>query len=141
MNDIAAFYKQVIQKYNRGSTGRDRPIIATHQARADNPLCGDEVELRFCVDAQTVTDAGYAGHCCAICNASAAMLCSHVRGMPAPASLDLARQLIGQLDEPSASRLLPEDLQALLAVRQYPVRVQCAALPWRAMLDAMESTE
>jgi len=139
MSDIAAFYKQVIQKYNQGSGGRDQPIKATHQARADNPLCGDEVELRLCVEAKTVTDAAYSGQCCAICNASAAMLCSHIRGLPILASLDLARGLIGQLADPSAGQLLPADLQALLAVRQYPVRVQCAALPWRAMLDAMET--
>ena len=34
-----------------------------------------------------------------------------------------------------------EDLEALQGVKQYPVRIKCALLPWNTLLEGLESLE
>jgi len=45
----------------------------------------------------------------------------------------------GSLNRDSASEL--GDLVAMQVVREYPVRIKCALLPWLALEEGMESHE
>src|SRR5574340_369391 len=54
---------------------------ATHQGRASNPLCGDEISLTLRVDgAERIEDVRFDGEGCAISMASASLLTDAIKG-------------------------------------------------------------
>ena len=63
-------------------------------------------------------------------------------------NLEEARKIIGTFkdmmlnkgDDLELSEEL-EDLEALQGVKQYPVRIKCALLPWNTLLEGLESLE
>lgn len=93
------------------------------------------------VNADHVRKAGFEGVGCSISLASASMLTSLIEGK----SLEEVRSLAGVFKQRMMNRNdtspCPEELgelEALDGVRQYPVRVKCALLPWNTMLGALE---
>lgn len=139
MSDARTLYQRVILKHARAPVGLNRTLNATHEASADNPLCGDDVHLALEVAGEAIRAAAYRGEFCAVCSASASLLCEHAAGMPLEDFETLSADLLTGLAGDTPRRELPEDLSALLAVRQFPVRVKCAALPWRAARDALRT--
>ncbi len=137
--DPQTLYQRVILKHARAPVGLDREIRTTHRAAADNPLCGDDVRIELEVDGEVIRDAAYGGEFCAVCSASASLMCGHLPGMPVATFDSFSKALLDRLDGRPRTDELPGDLEALLEVRQFPVRVKCAALPWQAARAAMRS--
>ena len=73
-------YREWVREHARAPRGRDAAIDATHRATRDNPLCGDRIEVLFRVEGGTVRQAAFHGEGCAICLASASLLCTHLPG-------------------------------------------------------------
>jgi len=133
-------YSEIIiehSQFPRHHGSIDKP---THQARGENPFCGDRVSLTLTVDADGVIEqAAFEGVGCAISTASASMLASHLHGL----SLAQAEALFEQVREaitggPEAVR--EEELGELAALAfagRYPSRVKCATLPWHVLKHAL----
>jgi nitrogen fixation NifU-like protein len=132
---LTDLYRQVILANAVNPCGRGVEIEATHRATRNNPLCGDDIELSFNVGAGIVTAAAFAGQACAICLASASLLCRHAPGCSTEEFVQLAagfQQALAGRTGTCADYLAP-----LLGVRVYPARVACAALPWETGLAAL----
>src|SRR5690625_7377625 len=73
-------YQQIILEHNRQPRHFGRLAGATHSARGQDALCGDDilVELRVCGD--IVEAAGFSGEACAMTTASASMLSDWLGG-------------------------------------------------------------
>lgn len=83
-----------------------------------NPLCGDHIRIELRVDEnETVSDARFDGHGCAISQASADLLMESVIGKP----LDDVRKLNKQ------------DVLDLLGIELGPVRLKCALLSLKVL--------
>tara|TARA_X000001036_G_scaffold244833_1_gene228460 strand:+ start:56 stop:532 length:477 start_codon:yes stop_codon:yes gene_type:complete len=52
----------------------------THNPKAKNPLCGDEIQLFFKLNKGKITDISYQGKNCVYCQASANLLSSNSNG-------------------------------------------------------------
>lgn len=165
---LATLYRDVIRRHAADPTGFRRPIEATHRHEAYNALCGDRVDIALQVGDGHVQAAAFDGEACAICLASASLLCSLVPGESVEGVRRMAADLAAVLsysvgadssaigpaktypggNAPPPSRMnpllqvgdcaLPEELRPLLGVRPYPSRVRCATLPWEAVLRALE---
>ena len=84
----------------------------------NNPLCGDHIEVTLQIGADdTVSDARFDGHGCAISQASADLLMEHIIGKP----LEEVRQLNKQ------------DVLDLLGIDLGPVRLKCALLSLKVL--------
>jgi nitrogen fixation NifU-like protein len=163
--NLARLYRDAIRHHAAEPTGYRQAIETTHRHEEYNPLCGDRIEVQLRVAAGTIEAAAFDGEACAICLASASMLCSLAPGQTIEALLRLGQDLHRVLD-PSAgadsvgaasaamvldesqrkeSRLKPlpqnpllrEELRPLLGVRPYPSRIRCATLPWIAAAQAL----
>ena len=89
------------------------------------------------IDDGTIEDAAFQGFGCAIAMASASLMTECVKGKTlaeAQALFDRFLQMITAPAEAPVDDL--GDLSAFAGVRQFPVRVKCATLPWQALRAA-----
>lgn len=107
----------------------------THQARADNPFCGDRITVSLQVEDGVVTRAMAHARACAICIAAGSQLTELLPGRPLaslPALVEAARRAV----RPDSTDVPPELLH-LEDLRQVPTRTKCATLPYEALLQAI----
>lgn len=104
---------------------------------AENPLCGDEVEITLRLTGSVIGQAGSRRRACAMVAVSAALLVDAIAGTTVAEGRALADRLERSLADPLAE--LPDGFDALSAVRLLPLRRRCALLPWIALRRALDS--
>jgi nitrogen fixation NifU-like protein len=137
--DLAKFYRDTILKHSVEPVGYRLEINASHQNEQYNPLCGDRVLVKLRVKDGQIEATAFDGEACAICMASASLLCEELVGQDCAvvsSTYDWLEQTLKQPD--TVSEKGPERLQALMGVRRYPSRVKCVLLPWTAALKALK---
>jgi len=136
MNTLTQLYRDTIRQHAAEPVGFGREIEATHQHELYNPQCGDRIEVQLRIVDGAIEDTVFNGEACAICMASASLLCSVTPGEPVSHLEKLHDRLHEALengdDLEGAVELIP-----LLGVRPYPSRIRCATLPWDAALGAL----
>jgi nitrogen fixation NifU-like protein len=134
--ELADFYRETVLRHSVEPVGFQADIQATHENEQYNPLCGDRILLRFQVVGDEIEAAAFDGAACAICLASASLLCEEAPGKKVHhvhATHDWLQKALKGKEETQG----PESLQALLGVRRYPSRIKCAMLPWIAAVKAL----
>lgn len=143
MTDLSDLYQQIIVEHNRAPRNFKKLAHPTRQAEGANPLCGDQITLEVELAGDRIADIGFQGSGCAISQASASLLTGAVQGKSAADARELFRRVHAMLtsapDTPVDTATLGK-LAALAGVRQFPVRVKCASLPWHTLRAALEST-
>jgi nitrogen fixation NifU-like protein len=146
-DDLRDLYQEVILDHGRHPRNFRHPADANHQARGENPLCGDKLTVFVKVGPDgVIEDAAFEGRGCAISVASASLMTEMVHGK----TLEQAKALFegfhalatGGIAEVGGD--LEDDmdrLQVLSGVRDYPVRVKCATLAWHTMTAALDHVE
>lgn len=114
----------------------NRGRLASAQARgsANNPLCGDEVNVYLNLGDHGVAEARFDGQLCAVGMASASLMTDAIKGHTKEEIANLRAQVASMLEGGEGPPL--GALDALRAVRQYRVRIRCALLPWDALGQA-----
>ena len=124
---------------------RHRPALASPDIESEefNPFCGDRVILQIKLDdAGRIAQVSSRCEGCSIIQATASMMAEALLGknLEQAAALDHAFRAMMRgesLEQESAPEL--GDLVAMQVVREYPVRIKCALLPWLALEVGMES--
>jgi len=133
-------YREIILDHFRNPRHKHTVDPADRTVEANNPLCGDEIDLSVRFDGESVAEIGFVGRGCSISQASASMLCAAVTGMDVPAATALAVRFRAMLQGAEPGEDLG-DLEALRGVRAYPVRVKCATLAWNALLTMLQQED
>jgi nitrogen fixation NifU-like protein len=140
-SDVQALYQDAILDHNKRPRNF-RALDGGRRAEGDNPLCGDRVVVYVRVDEGIITEATFQGFGCAIARASASMMTDSVKGKTVAEANELFERVHRLVTSPPGAPI--DDLGALstlAAVRQFPVRVKCATLPWRTLLAAAEASD
>ena len=136
-------YGQMIMDHYRTPRNRTPLPASTLTAYELNPFCGDLIDLHLHFDADGAVDAVYANsEGCSIIQASASMMSEAVQGKTQDQIAGLSTRFKAFLRDRATdlSAEPPPDLGGLGAlgvVRQYPVRIKCALLPWTALEEAI----
>ena len=135
-----ALYRDVILDHYRDPRGRDPLPREDVRVEGMNPLCGDELELAVAVD-DDGRCSGLQVHAmgCAISVASGSILHELVEGVSveeAERILAAVRDVMHGGDYPADPDL--GDFDALEGVKQFPVRIKCALLPWTTLEEAFK---
>lgn len=144
-DDLRELYQDLILDHTRKPRNFHDLPRANRRAEGHNPLCGDRISLAFDVADGTIREAAFEGAGCAISVASASMLTEAVTGK----SVDEARRLLsaflaqtaGRAEDPEGSNVDLGKLKAFAGVREFPMRVKCATLAWRALEAALDGEE
>lgn len=132
---LKQLYRDAIREHAAHPFGFRADIEVTHRHEEYNALCGDRIEVRLQLRDGQVERAAFDGQACAICMASASILCQEITGKPLTRLRQLRRELREALEN-EASQPVSEALRPLLGVRPYPSRIRCATLPWSAAEQA-----
>jgi len=138
-DELARLYQQVILEHNKSPRNYGPLEGATHEARADNPLCGDVVTLRLVVADGRIQAVRFEARGCAISRATASLMTSAIAGGTPQAAARLRGEFEGLMAapaDPERAAVLGE-LTVVEGVRDFPSRIACAVLPWRALEAAL----
>ena len=133
-------YQQGMLAHHKHPIGFNKNIVATHRACGKNHTCGDSIMLEIASYNQSIDAISFNGDSCAICRASASILCENLEGLTIEKSYEFSQAIIFALkydkdfvDEFSL-KCLP-----LMGVRRFPARKVCALLPWETFLLALNN--
>jgi nitrogen fixation protein NifU and related proteins len=141
-SSLQELYQEMILDHNRRPRNF-RVIEGGLKSEGYNPLCGDRLTVYLRVEDGRIQDASFQGSGCAISKASASLMTDSVKGK----TLEEAEALFQRFHEmvTGGDRESQEGdgdlgkLSVLGGVRQFPIRVKCATLPWHALRAAAES--
>src|SRR5262245_41839073 len=144
MSDMRELYQEVILDHHKHPRNFGRLANANRRAEGFNPLCGDRVTVYAHIDGNAIRDLSFEGSGCAICMASASVMTDTLMGQ----SVDEADRMFVEFhDLVTGESAQTPDLDALgklavfMGVREFPVRVKCATLPWHALRAALKDGE
>ncbi|MDT7952992.1 MAG: SUF system NifU family Fe-S cluster assembly protein [Acetobacteraceae bacterium] len=141
--DVRALYSDAIRQHGRHPGHAGRLAEADGVAKGDNPMCGDRVQVFIRRAGSTISEASFEARGCEISLASADLMCEAVAGQP----IDRVRDLAGEVEAMARTGRCDacDDamtrLQPLAAVHEFPSRVKCVTLPWRALIAAVDGLE
>jgi nitrogen fixation NifU-like protein len=144
MSELSELYQQVILDHNKKPRNFRRLENANHSAEGYNPLCGDHLTVYLQLENEGIKDVSFEGSGCAISKAAASMMTQAVKGK----TKDEAEKLFGEFHnmvtvedtEPIEDTALG-NLRIFSGVREFPVRVKCATLPWHTLHAALNNQE
>jgi nitrogen fixation protein NifU and related proteins len=144
MSELSELYQQVILDHNKKPRNFRKPEAANYSAEGSNPLCGDQLTVYLNVEDDLVKEVGFEGSGCAISKAAASMMTQAVKGKSKEQAENLFNEfhlmVTGELDEETQENNLG-NLKIFAGVREFPVRVKCATLPWHTMHAALNQQE
>jgi nitrogen fixation protein NifU and related proteins len=144
MSELSELYQQVILDHNKKPRNFRKLEAANFSAEGYNPLCGDQLTIYLNVEDDQVKEVGFEGSGCAISKASASMMTQAVKGKSKEQIENLFNEfhlmVTGELDEETRENSLG-NLKIFAGVREFPVRVKCATLPWHTMHAALNKQE
>lgn len=147
---LESMYQEVILDHykNPQHAGLREPYEA--EVHHVNPSCGDELTLRVHLseDGSTVEDVSYDAEGCSISQASTSVMAEEVIGLPvaeAMKKLEAFDEMITSRGTVEGDAEMIGDGVAFAGVSQFPARVKCALLGWKAFQaatsDALEEKE
>jgi nitrogen fixation NifU-like protein len=132
-------YEQVILEHNRHPRHYpENPPGSNHHAHGFNPLCNDEISVHLKVEDGVIQAVGFEGAGCAVSIASASMLTEAVQGKTLAEVHGLFAKVHAMLAENGLEEGVGK-LKVLAGVKEFPMRVKCATLPWHTLQAALEN--
>jgi nitrogen fixation protein NifU and related proteins len=144
MSELSELYQQVILDHNKKPRNVRKLETANHHAEGYNPLCGDQLTVYLNVEDESLKEISFEGSGCAISKAAASMMTQALKGKSKVQAGELFNEfhqmVTGELDEEATPNNLG-NLKIFAGVREFPVRVKCATLPWHTMHAALQNED
>jgi nitrogen fixation NifU-like protein len=143
MSDLRELYQEVILDHHKRPRNFRKQEAARH-VEGFNPLCGDKVTVYVKLDGDVIRDVSFQGSGCAISTASASLMTEALKGKTRAEAEELFKHFHDVVtgkdrDDPEDEKL--GKLTVFTGVREFPVRIKCATLPWHTFHAALEGEE
>ncbi len=145
-NRTNSIYSAALMDHNAHPDYKYELEDATHSHDGINASCGDEMTLYLKIDdsTDTIEEASFTGHGCAISQASADMMAGLLEGETIDEAKRLSGLFIGMIQGNELSEEDREDLDEaaeLQSISRMPARVKCAELAWRTLNGILAERE
>lgn len=142
---LGDLYQELILDHNKAPRNRRVMAEANFEADGHNPLCGDQIHVFLNVKDGVIEDVSFQGQGCAISTASASLMTEAVKGRRVEDAEGLFRKFQLMVTDNEHHVAFEGDelekLEALAGVKEFPMRVKCATLPWHTLHAAMTGEE
>ena len=139
---IKRLYQQVVMDHNKNPRNFKELEKVTHMAHGVNPLCGDDFMLYLHLEEDKIIDIGFTGQGCAISKSVSSMMTVAVKDKCVEDVIKMKDTFIVMLTEElgqeEAKHILGH-LSIFDTVKDFPIRVKCATLIWRALEKALHA--
>ncbi|AKG03981.1 MULTISPECIES: Fe-S cluster assembly sulfur transfer protein SufU [Salimicrobium] len=142
-NNLDTLYRQVIMDHYKNPRNKGS-IEGEHMAiDMNNPTCGDRIQLQLQLEDGVVNEAKFDGEGCSISLSSASMMTEAVKGKTVEEALEMSKLFSAMMqgEDVDPEQFALEDIEALQGVSQFPARIKCATLSWKAMEQGVEESE
>lgn len=132
MNSLENLYRQVIMDHYKNP--RHKGLKGYPHIHLKNPSCGDDITIEAKILEGMVEEINHEGSGCSICCSSASVLSETLSGKSVEKNLDLIDKFYSMIKGEEVED--EEDLEEALVyqgVSQFPARIKCATLPWKAL--------
>lgn len=132
--NIEHLYRQVIMEHykkpkNKGFVA-DPSYMTVH---LNNPSCGDELLVQLKVEDNKITDVKHQGTGCSICCSSASVMSQTIVNHTIEEGLNIINEFYELIKGyPFNPDILKGDAVVYQGVSQFPARIKCATLAWKA---------
>lgn len=143
MINLEQLYRQVIMDNyknpkNKGLVQADNYL----QVHLKNPSCGDDMHVCCNINGGLLEDIRHDGHGCSICCSSASVMSKLLKGK----TVKEANEIISDFYEMvKGNEILDEERMdeaiAYKSVSQFPARIKCATLAWKAIEEAIKKSK
>lgn len=141
MNELRELYQELIIDHSKRPRNFHPLPDPEHRADGYNPLCGDKVTVYLNTEDGRVQDISFQGSGCAISTASASIMTETLKGRSrdeVAAIFKTFHRLLTQDETGTDGNTELGKLVVFSGVREFPLRVKCASLPWHTMNAALE---
>jgi nitrogen fixation NifU-like protein len=143
MTELSELYQQVILDHNKKPRNFRKPQTFNRRAQGNNPLCGDQLTVYLQLENGLLTDVAFEGSGCAISKAAASMMTQALKGKTTDETEKLFQgfhEMVTADPDAEIDESLG-NLRIFSGVREFPVRVKCATLPWHTFKAALANQE
>lgn len=141
-NNLNQLYRSVIMDHYK--TPRNKGVVedGSMTVEMNNPTCGDEIQLTLNVEAGIIKDVKFQGEGCSISMSSASMMTEAIMNQPVDKALEMAAEFSNMMlgEEANITEDMG-DIEALQGVSQFPARIKCATLTWKALEKGFKESE
>lgn len=139
MANLEQLYRQVIMDHYKSPFNKGLVADPTYfTVHLHNPSCGDDMTVQVKTDNHIITDIRHQGTGCSICCSSASVMSITLMKKNEQVALDIINAYYKMLtNEAYDQALLKGDALAYYGVAQFPARIKCATLAWKAVEQAL----
>lgn len=137
---IEQLYRQVIMDHykhprNKGLVD-DSTYLTIH---LNNPSCGDELTVQLQIIDQVIVDVRQLGTGCSICCSSASVMSETIKGKTVSDALNIIHEFYEMIKGYAYDEhILTGEPVVYQGVTQFPARIKCATLAWKAAEKGLE---
>ena len=143
MSGMQNLYRQVIMDHYKNP--RNKGLLQEEGYKTvhiKNPTCGDDITIQSKLEDGTVKDVRHDGTGCSICCSSASVMSEVLIGKPVTDAKKITGAYLNMLGNKEFDESIElEDAIAYSGVRQFPARIKCATIAWKALEGTIEESE
>ncbi|KRL39114.1 Fe-S cluster assembly sulfur transfer protein SufU [Liquorilactobacillus uvarum] len=143
LSKLENLYRQMILEHATHPHHHGSLEKADQDIELRNPTCGDVLTLQVEMKDGKVSDIAFSGSGCTISQASASMMTDEVVGKT-PEEIDKMVVAFSEMVTGNESDDVDEllgDAAILAGVAQFPARIKCATLAWKAIYRAVKTDD
>ena len=133
---ISQLYQDIIIDHSNNPRNNKKMDNATHQIKAFNPLCGDNIIIYLLINNNIIKNISYTGDGCAISIASVSIMTEIIENKNITEAMDIFNIfqdfLINKKNKNKINHTSYK-LKALSNVKNFPSRIKCATLAWHSL--------
>ena len=142
MSELRDLYQEVILDHNKHPHNFGELNGADRHADGFNPLCGDKVNIYCKYNFNLELEITFESVSCVICTASASLMTAELMGNSKDKAITLIDEVLDGLHCSTLDqKILSKQITILDGVKEFPSRIQCAALPWETTRKAIAEHE
>lgn len=138
MTELKTMYRQIILDHYKKPRYKGNLTDDYQLIHMKNPSCGDEITLGVAYNEDGTLDVRHEGSGCSICCASASVMSERVHGISKEKALELSLEFSKMLLNQPFDREGLDEAIAFEGVKDFPARMKCATLSWKALEKAIK---
>ncbi len=137
--ELNALYQDILREHQKDPRNFGIPETCSCTIEKLNPVCGDRVCVGLAMDGEIVKEVHFEGEGCSISQSSASIMTEVLSGITRSEALAQVERFRSSLVDATPPPAWDSDVDALMGVRAFPVRVKCALIAWTAAKECLSS--